>query len=1624
MDPRTAFAARLALLGFAPLLHLDANDSDPFLTDNSFPYAKGPVITHGGLGVELASGALDLALPLGPGLGRPGLRFVPVLRGRCHPQVDGQGPVPAPGFDLCPGFLDVEWAANRPLAAMWSYPDGTRSHLAGILPPGVDAARCLARFLPGSGARPCGFGPGSTCLAPGAHGDLLVGLDLGGPGPEGPSEALPPAFLAIHGDLAFRYRLAAPVAGGDTRRARYRLAAIHDAFGDAIAFTHGPGPRFQASRGSAVIQVALEDTRPDTSAPPLGDGPGRAFEATLRVDYRSAAGPGPSFTLGTLARKEGDSGEPAPDAFLRHLQPLRLTRSATGETVTFNYGRCPTAFPSTVLQSVGFPGREVDLEWEGRPAPRSDGRPNQDRWAFGISAVTERDLTGHAPNRVTRHRRILPEPDPSAGGRRSDLWSDTVTRPDGTVEVFHFAGPVAPAWDGAASDAGKESSPARLQYLADRYPMVTLEQRFESEEALRGGRPWFTSTHDRFEFRSAVNPGGDPALGTRPYASRVRTWEAGTGVVAVQALEDWDPASLGWRRNTLRVGAAGDDRQPPFDRSVTRVLDAEPACWIWARPVEESRPGWAVKRTRYEPGTRRPASVAWEAEDGLAVNETFRWEGPRLQTRVLDSPSALHLSGQVGTTFNHDETGFMVEARPHGVAWALRQERDGLGRITGLTDANGKRTAIVRDASGRTIRMEPPDGGRPTVIQYDDDHLGFTVTLGASRTSYRFDGFGQLAQVSRGGSRPSHRRLDYDPMGRLTFASAWMEGEGTRPPAKGGPGQTWAYDAQGRLNLLAGDGIPGTRMRHAGLVTFTDRGFSRRDALGRVVEVTDALGGRTRFAYDDADRLTAVRQGDHQVRTWTFNRFGWLTRTTQPETGPTTYRDFTVTGAPGTVDRAGRILRCAFDALMRPLTVRSEDGTVDEAFDYDDPSGAHGAAMGACWRHRDGAVEVRRTFGAPGGRLSRMETRVRLGTRDVVVPQFFTHDPAGADVASGVGPNTVMMDRDLEGAPRAVSRNGIPIAEVSMDAATGLCSALAFANGVTTHYDRDSSGRLRALCTRLPRGAGGMSWAYDYDERGRLVSDGEDRYGFDALDRLTGVTARRLDGAGLVAVTYRYDLQGNLVHSFTSGDVPGEFSPQCAFNNFSLNAEEQAALRASNRLPATAGGVPTGAEYDAQGHLTQVWAQTGNPRTQLNLAVDALGRVTRCFDARTGRTETYAYDARGLCALAETWEGSTRIARTLNVHDDDGRLVSQWEGEDPAWRRDLIHLGTLPLAEVDGRGIHFLHLDRLGRVRLVTGPAGLAVARMKLLPHGETLDAEGRVPQGFTGGETAAPAGLVRLEARLLLPAYRRFLSPDPLCPSGPALSQAWNRYAFVQGMPTAFADPSGCAMVPVDPPPPLRPSPPDMSGLFSPTFAPPPAPGGPPTISPWNPSFIHEGSQLGNSMTGFQNFMQGNRLTTEPTVTYSQPSGTYTYHSDTLGFPRDSSIGTGWSGRGLGKNEPSQQAWKDQGPIPQGDWTIQPSFTHPRLGELAIPLRPRQGTNLFGRDDQFYIHGPSRDPSKFGQESKGCPILNHKGRQFINDSGATRFTVVPPQPPPPPPPLRYTPPRYGPPPKWCPPRR
>jgi hypothetical protein len=103
--------------------------------------------------------------------------------------------------------------------------------------------------------------------------------------------------------------------------------------------------------------------------------------------------------------------------------------------------------------------------------------------------------------------------------------------------------------------------------------------------------------------------------------------------------------------------------------------------------------------------------------------------------------------------------------------------------------------------------------------------------------------------------------------------------------------------------------------------------------------------------------------------------------------------------------------------------------------------------------------------------------------------------------------------------------------------------------------------------------------------------------------------------------------------------------------------------------------------------------------------------------------------------------------------------------------------------------------------------------------------------------------------------------------------------------------------------------------------------------------------------------------------------------------------VGSGYSGKDDGKNNPALESRPDVGPIPQGEWEIcGPPYDTSQHGPYVLRLEPRPGTVVFGRAG-FLIHGDSiPDP---GQASEGCIVMNRMVRTRIWQSGDYRLTVI-----------------------------
>jgi hypothetical protein len=103
--------------------------------------------------------------------------------------------------------------------------------------------------------------------------------------------------------------------------------------------------------------------------------------------------------------------------------------------------------------------------------------------------------------------------------------------------------------------------------------------------------------------------------------------------------------------------------------------------------------------------------------------------------------------------------------------------------------------------------------------------------------------------------------------------------------------------------------------------------------------------------------------------------------------------------------------------------------------------------------------------------------------------------------------------------------------------------------------------------------------------------------------------------------------------------------------------------------------------------------------------------------------------------------------------------------------------------------------------------------------------------------------------------------------------------------------------------------------------------------------------------------------------------------------------VATGYSGTGIGKNNPEMQRVQNVGPIPQGDWAIAgPPVNTAEHGPYVLALKPNAETNTFGRSG-FLMHGDSVQTP--GHASQGCIVMPRPVREQVWNSGDRDLKVV-----------------------------
>ncbi len=102
---------------------------------------------------------------------------------------------------------------------------------------------------------------------------------------------------------------------------------------------------------------------------------------------------------------------------------------------------------------------------------------------------------------------------------------------------------------------------------------------------------------------------------------------------------------------------------------------------------------------------------------------------------------------------------------------------------------------------------------------------------------------------------------------------------------------------------------------------------------------------------------------------------------------------------------------------------------------------------------------------------------------------------------------------------------------------------------------------------------------------------------------------------------------------------------------------------------------------------------------------------------------------------------------------------------------------------------------------------------------------------------------------------------------------------------------------------------------------------------------------------------------------------------------------GVGYSGKGIGKNNPAMQDAHNVGPIPCGKYEISKPVDTVTHGPFVMALTPDPANTMFGRS-AFLIHGDSVISP--GSASEGCVVLDRVTREKIWRSGVHTLVVVP----------------------------
>lgn len=787
-----------------------------------------------------------------------------------------------------------------------------------------------------------------------------------------------------------------------------------------------------------------------------------------------------------------------------------------------------------------------------------------------------------------------------------------------------------------------------------------------------------------------------------------------------------------------------------------------------------------------------------------------------------------------------DLTTGLVEKSCDSAGYCTEFDYDLLGRLLqqrGATSAGNARAATVNYAYSYVAG--PWQGWQvattlacPSGLTCSSDELA-----GFPESTVHYDGFGKAFKTDRRNADGSWSKqyMEYSELGMPTFVSEWTAGViGTGSE----PGTTFSnFDALGRARTItAADG-------HVTTLAFTgDRISTRtvqiasgafpptgpppeaastteyyRDRFGRLVRVREPAGSggamvNTDLTYDIGGRQTQIAQGS-QLRTYVFDRRGFLKSETIPEYGPsgngTRYGcSFDALGnawktrevACGQSATLGVSL--AFDYAIRVTSVSEEGGNLLKEFLYEPTTGRLATAKAHNYLPEVGfntfRVDETYAYGGIAGAVSSRTTQfVVNGTPEEQFVTTLGLDRAGqlqslgypacsGGACGGTGPGT--RNVTFQHSKGYLSKiPGFIDTAITYHANGMLAQRYQGSPGTVLRVDQviDTTTMMRRPKQINVFDGGGVALSYsgnyEYDGAGNIKAMANARnYRYDAVSRL--IESRETWGSTTYVQKPTFDAYGN-IQSLETGAM--------GFAS-TLSTPTSAS---TNRL------TTAGTTYDPAGNLT-LWAN--GPAYHY----DRLNRMRRFVGGPGPGAEEWVFgytaDDERVLSMRVGGSGEKWTIRGLDnqilreIRADAGVHALRdyvWSGREllskvertpsgGSWNEATIHVGS----------------DHLATPRILYDGSPPADSHI-YYPFGQELTTSTDTERiKFTGHErdlwnTSSTADdLDYMHARHYNPQLARFLQIDPR--SGVAAKpQTLNRYGYVAGNPINAVDPTGMMM-------------------------------------------------------------------------------------------------------------------------------------------------------------------------------------------------------------------------------------